>query len=191
MMISEYGMHLRSLLSRSGSMIPDYGALDKAAGEILTMAYAYHSDGSGFLSEGDDVNAIASYAYGRGWLDAGVRIGVIAGGEETEAPMERITEPVPEMLSDHLREKSLRYRQMLNDALETLAYAPAEGSLLSDCADAVYSTARSQAEKGSRCLSEMDCVNALVCFSYGHGWLDAGVRVGLFRVTGRRDLFTI
>ncbi len=23
-----------------------------------------------------------------------------------------------------------------------------------------------------------DLVNALVCFSYGHGWLDAGVRVG-------------
>jgi len=75
MKITEYGIHLRNLLSRSGSMIPGYGALDRAAGEILNMAYAYHSDGSGFLSEGDDVNAIASYAYGRGWLDAGVRVG--------------------------------------------------------------------------------------------------------------------
>lgn len=26
-----------------------------------------------------------------------------------------------------------------------------------------------------------DLVNALVCFSYGHGWLDAGVRVGALR----------
>jgi hypothetical protein len=31
-------------------------------------------------------------------------------------------------------------------------------------------------------------VNALVCFSYGHAWLDAGVRLGVFKVT-KTDLF--
>jgi hypothetical protein len=28
-------------------------------------------------------------------------------------------------------------------------------------------------------------------YSYGHGWLDAGVRSGIFRITGNGDLFTI
>jgi hypothetical protein len=33
--------------------------------------------------------------------------------------------------------------------------------------------------------------DALAGFSYGHGWLDAGVRAGLFTVNAERDLFTI
>lgn len=30
-----------------------------------------------------------------------------------------------------------------------------------------------------------DPVNALVCFSYGHAWLDAGVRLGVFATTDK------
>jgi hypothetical protein len=33
-------------------------------------------------------------------------------------------------------------------------------------------------------------VNALASFSYGYGWLDAGVRMGLFDVPDDSDLFT-
>lgn len=41
---------------------------------------------------------------------------------------------------------------------------------------------------GARFFDGGDPVNALVCFSYGHAWLDAGVRLGVFRVT-KKDLF--
>jgi uncharacterized protein len=33
--------------------------------------------------------------------------------------------------------------------------------------------------------------DALASFSYGHGWLDAGVRAGLFVIIAERDLFTV
>jgi hypothetical protein len=33
--------------------------------------------------------------------------------------------------------------------------------------------------------------DALACFSYGHGWLDAAVRSGIFSLVSDRDLFTV
>jgi uncharacterized protein len=41
--------------------------------------------------------------------------------------------------------------------------------------------ARSYYKDGLHFQAVGDLVNALVCFSYGHGWLDAGVRVGALR----------
>jgi|GEM_PF-246412 len=41
--------------------------------------------------------------------------------------------------------------------------------------------ARSYCEDGAYFKASGDLVNALVCFSYGHGWLDAGVRVGALK----------
>jgi hypothetical protein len=33
--------------------------------------------------------------------------------------------------------------------------------------------------------------DALACFSYGHGWLDAAIRAGLIRITGNREIFAV
>jgi hypothetical protein len=33
--------------------------------------------------------------------------------------------------------------------------------------------------------------DALAHFSYGHGWLDAGVTAGFFRIMTERDLFPV
>ncbi|WP_243670629.1 DUF357 domain-containing protein, partial [Methanoculleus chikugoensis] len=41
------------------------------------MAIAYHSDGFAFLRAGDRVNALAAFAYGLGWLDAGSHLGLL------------------------------------------------------------------------------------------------------------------
>jgi hypothetical protein len=41
--------------------------------------------------------------------------------------------------------------------------------------------ARSYYKDGLHFRALGDLVNALVCFSYGHGWLDAGVRIGALR----------
>ncbi|MFP4590308.1 MAG: DUF357 domain-containing protein [Halobacteriales archaeon] len=47
-------------------------------GEIcLQMARAYLEDGRHFLDGTDLANALAAFAYGHGWLDAGERLGVV------------------------------------------------------------------------------------------------------------------
>jgi hypothetical protein len=50
--------------------------------------------------------------------------------------------------------------------------------------------ARSYLEDGRHFRTEDDPVNALAAFSYGHAWLDAGARVGLFDVPREGHLFT-
>jgi hypothetical protein len=51
--------------------------------------------------------------------------------------------------------------------------------------------ARSYLDDGRHFRAADDPVNALAAFSYGHGWLDAGVRMGLFAVPEGTDLFTV
>jgi hypothetical protein len=50
--------------------------------------------------------------------------------------------------------------------------------------------AKAYYDDGSHFMEAGDHVNALVCFSYGHAWLDAGVRLGMFKVT-KDALFAI
>lgn len=47
------------------------------AQECLEMATAYLDDGRHFLAGDDLPNALAAFAYGHGWLDAGVRTGAL------------------------------------------------------------------------------------------------------------------
>ncbi len=60
--------------------------------------------------------------------------------------------------------------------------------MLDRIADDYYNIAQSYYADGVHFLETGDLVNALVCFSYGHAWLDAGVRLGVFTVT-KKDLF--
>lgn len=46
----------------------------KEAEEFLEMAQSYYKDGNHFLKENDEVNALAAFAYGHAWLDAGIRL---------------------------------------------------------------------------------------------------------------------
>ncbi|MFW6448851.1 MAG: DUF357 domain-containing protein [Halobacteriota archaeon] len=43
----------------------------------LEMARAYLEDGRHFLDGDDLANALAAFAYGHGWLDAGARLGAV------------------------------------------------------------------------------------------------------------------
>ncbi|MFW6265596.1 MAG: DUF357 domain-containing protein, partial [Halanaeroarchaeum sp.] len=51
--------------------------------------------------------------------------------------------------------------------------------------------ARSYLEDGRHFRDDADHVNALAAFSYGHAWLDAGARIGLFSVPTVGHLFTV
>ena len=89
-----------------------------------------------------------------------------------------------------LEEKVDRYERMLADALDAADLAVPEGTPLGDAASDCWEMAESYLEDGRHFREEDDPVNALASFSYGYGWIDCGVRMGLFSVPGDSDLFT-
>jgi len=78
--------------------------------------------------------------------------------------------------------------RLLREALDDAKKAPYLDAFFSKMADEYYSMAESYYADGIHFMGTGDKVNALVCFSYGHAWLDAGVRLGVFTVT-KKDLF--
>jgi len=93
-------------------------------------------------------------------------------------------------MSADLTEKTDRYENMLAEALEAAESRPPADSPLGVAADEVYEMASSYLEDGRHFRASDDPVNALASFSYGYGWLDAGVRMGLFAVPADTELFT-
>ncbi len=87
-------------------------------------------------------------------------------------------------------EKTDRYERMLTNALSAAEARPPPGTPLGDAAADCREMATSYLEDGRHFRQEGDLVNALASFSYGYGWLDAGVRMGLFDVPADTDLFT-
>ena len=89
-----------------------------------------------------------------------------------------------------LGEKTDRYERMLADALDAAETVPPADTPLGDAAAECREMAVSYLEDGRHFRENDDDVNALAAFSYGYGWLDAGVRMGLFAVPDDTDLFT-
>ncbi|MFQ3320505.1 MAG: hypothetical protein ACI80F_002588 [Natronomonas sp.] len=90
-----------------------------------------------------------------------------------------------------LEEKTNRYEELLAEALEAAEIAAQEGTPLHDAAREYREMAESYLEDGRHFRAEDDLVNALASFSYGHGWMDAGARMGVFDVPTEGHLFTI
>jgi hypothetical protein len=89
-----------------------------------------------------------------------------------------------------LAEKTDRYERMLADALDAATVAVPAGTPLADAAAECREMATSYLEDGRHFRANDDLVNALASFSYGYGWLDAAVRMGLFAVPDDTELFT-
>ncbi|NMG82882.1 MAG: DUF357 domain-containing protein [Methanosarcinales archaeon] len=87
-------------------------------------------------------------------------------------------------------EKVNRYCDMFSTALDDVHILPCQDSQLRAVAVDFLEMARSYYEDGTHFMNKGDLVNALVCFSYGYAWLDAGARLGIFAVS-RKELFTI
>ena len=90
-----------------------------------------------------------------------------------------------------LEEKTDRYERLLAEALDAATVAPPPETPLAESAVEYEEMARSYLEDGRHFRGENDPVNALAAFSYGHAWLDAGARIGLFTVPPDGDLFTV
>ena len=90
-----------------------------------------------------------------------------------------------------LEEKVDRYEGLLADALAAADAVPPAGTPLAAAADEYEEMARAYLDDGRHFRAENDPVNALAAFSYGHAWLDAGARLGLFDVPTSDHLFTV
>jgi hypothetical protein len=89
-----------------------------------------------------------------------------------------------------LDEKANRYERLLYKALSGYEVALQEKSHLWKVALDYSTMAKAYYDDGKFFLEQGDKVNALACFSYGHAWLDAGVKLGIFKVNDEK-LFTI
>lgn len=85
-----------------------------------------------------------------------------------------------------LTEKTNRYRRLLSRALDSVEVVEE-----SDEADEFLEMAESYYDDGEHFLENDDEVNALAAFSYGHAWLDAGMRSGIFDADDNREIFTV
>ncbi len=190
MMVSDCGRLLSELTGSTRIPAPDTTLLHGTATDILGMVTAYQRDGTKFLSSGDWVNALAAFWYGFGWLHFGAVSGYLKippGACPLGTPPER----APAWCSGQLQEKSVRYARLLDTARAVVVPAPEQGTVVHGAADRVLLITAVYAEQGTRYQVQGKAETALACFSYGHGWLDAAVRAGLFRITAERDLFTV
>ena len=90
-----------------------------------------------------------------------------------------------------LDEKMDRYEGLLADALAEAEQVPPPDTPLGESAAEYHEMARSYLQDGRHFRENDDPVNALAAFSYGHAWLDAGARIGLFDVPESGHLFTV
>ena len=89
-----------------------------------------------------------------------------------------------------LAEKTDHYEALLAEALAEARIAVPEGTPLRATAEEYREMAESYLEDGRHFREKADPVNAFAAFAYGHAWLDAGARMGVFEVPTEGDLFT-
>ncbi len=90
-------------------------------------------------------------------------------------------------MSDYLWNKTLAYESLLKSAVDAVErHTLEEGELGFECLE----MAEAYLTDGQHFLQENDLPDALAAFSYGHGWLDAGVRLGVLTVSDTEP-FTI
>jgi len=94
-------------------------------------------------------------------------------------------------MSADLAEKTDRYEELLAEALAESEMAVPPDTPLGEAAAEFEEMAQSYLEDGRHFREDDDPVNALASFSYGHAWLDAGARMGLFDVPDEGHLFTV
>ncbi len=73
-----YERLLAAALEAADPVAPEDTPLGEATVDLVEMAAAYLEDGRHFRATDDPVNALAAFAYGHAWLDAGARIGLLS-----------------------------------------------------------------------------------------------------------------
>ena len=165
--------------------------LYKIAVSVLEMARAYESDGITFFESRDPVNALAGFYYGLGWLHFGLSFGLLASTHQPLCPFSGPQEKLLPRFRTKLEEKSHRYAHLLNTARSSVTCVSEPATTSHDFAGRILAITAVYAGHGESCMKSGMPEDALACFSYGHGWLDAAVTTGLFCIVAERDLFTV
>lgn len=92
------------------------------------------------------------------------------------------------MLSEERVEKYIR---ITSEALSKIRVVAPERSFSKRLADDFLEMARAYFDDARDFAKKGDLVNAFACVNYAHGWLDCGVRIGLFDVGCDDRLFTL
>jgi uncharacterized protein len=192
MKIAECRDTLAAALAGTRSAAYPHTPLGREAFAVIEMAEAYQKDGATFYKTGDLVNALAAFWYGTGWLHFGISSGLlICDDRNTFSPFAGPLEKLPLILAEKLGEKTHRYEWLLNTARSSVECAGEPSTVSHDCSGKILFVASVYAVQGARYRQAGTDEDALACFSYGHGWLDAGVTCGYFRITAHRDIFTV
>jgi hypothetical protein len=191
MKITECQILFTTTLSTTRISAPEGTHINKIAGSVLEMARAYESDGITFFVSGDPVNALASCYYGFGWLHFGLSSGLLTITTSPRCPFWEPHEVLQPPYRPKLEEKACRYAHLLDTALSSVKCAPDPATTSHGFAERIHSVAEVYAKRGDYQVKSGSLEDALASFSYGHGWLDAGVTAGFFRIVAERDLFTV
>jgi len=191
MKITECQILFTTALSTTRISVPESTPFNKIAASVLEMARAYESDGITFFVSGDPVNALASFYYGFGWLHFGFSSGLLMITTSPQCPFVGPHEVLQQPYRAQLEEKTCRYAHLLDTALSSVKCAPDPATTSHGFAERIHSVAVVYARRGNYYLKSGSLEDALAGFSYGHGWLDAGVTAGFFRIVAERDLFTV
>ncbi len=84
-----------------------------------------------------------------------------------------------------------KYLRLTREALETVAPGTPAESYLRGAADDFLAMARAYLHDAEHFSKSGDAERALAAVSYAHGWLDAGVRLGLLDGRGDGARFTL
>ena len=183
---------LAKTLARTTCSAPEESPNGRTARSVIQMASAYESDGKTFFSRGDPVNALAAFLYGLGWLHCGIASGLLtARGGRAACPFTGSYNQIMASQQEKLDEKTSRYAHLLTTAIASVSPAPAAGTPSHAFALQVSFIAGLYLQQGNHQASEGRLEEGLACFSYGHGWLDAGVQSGLFAINAHREIFTV
>jgi len=192
MKIEEVHLLLSAALKTTRIPVPPGTALHSVAQDQLEMARAYESDGTTFFGSGDPVNALAAFFYAFGWLHFGCAYGTLVTDMPVPpCPFIRPCGRLSRNVSDKLHEKSSRYERLLTTASASVTCAPDPSTPAYLLATRTIQVAITSARQGRWYREVMREEDALAHFSYGHGWLDAGVRAGLFTIHANREIFTV
>jgi uncharacterized protein len=83
-LLEKYLRLTHEALERVSAAPPARSFLRGASDDFLSMARAYLADAETFSAAGDVERALAAASYAHGWLDAGVRLGILDGGDDDQ-----------------------------------------------------------------------------------------------------------
>ncbi|HTT14708.1 MAG TPA: DUF357 domain-containing protein [Thermoplasmata archaeon] len=83
-LLDKYLRLTREALERVSVPLPERSFLRGASDDVLAMARAYLRDAEHFAESGDAERALAAVSYAHGWIDAGVRLGLLDGGDDDQ-----------------------------------------------------------------------------------------------------------